>query len=98
MQEKQSKIALVWFKNNLRVHDNSVLYEATIKHKNCVALYCFDPRDFELTSFGFKKTEQFRAKFIIELVKNLKESLKALNITLLTYNKEPEDVTNRKLS
>lgn len=92
MQEKQNKIALVWFKNNLRVHDNSALYEACIKHKNCIAVYCFDPRDFEITNFGFKKTEKFRAQLLIQSVANLKSNLTDLNINLLTYFKKPEDI------
>jgi len=92
MQEKQNKIALVWFKNNLRVHDNIVLYEARINHKNCIAVYCFDPRDFELTNYGFKKTEKFRAQFLIQSVSNLKSNLALLNINLLTFYEKPEDV------
>ena len=92
MQEKQNTIALVWFKNNLRVHDNMILYEARIKHKTCIAVYCFDPRDFELTNYGFKKTEKFRAQFLIQSVANLKSNLADLNINLLTYFKQPEDI------
>ncbi|MFD0990939.1 DASH family cryptochrome [Mariniflexile jejuense] len=92
MQEKQNKIALVWFKNNLRVHDNSTLYEACIKYKTCIAVYCFDPRDFEITNYGFKKTEKFRAQFLIQSVANLKSNLADLNINLLTYYNKPEDI------
>ncbi|CAH8283367.1 deoxyribodipyrimidine photo-lyase [Mariniflexile fucanivorans] len=92
MQEKQNKTALVWFKNNLRVRDNSALYEASSKHENCIAIYCFDPRDFELTEYGFKKTEKYRAQFLIQSVLNLKSNLANLNINLLTYFKKPEDI------
>ena len=65
MQKKQNSTGLVWFRNNLRVQDNYVLNEAIKNHKRTIAVYCFDPRDFETDKFGFKKTDKFRAKFLI---------------------------------
>lgn len=90
MQEKQNNFALVWFQNNLRVQDNALLYEAVKKHKNIIAVYCFDPRHYENSSFGFLKTGKFRTKFLIETVTNLKNNLKTLNIELLVFNEKPE--------
>ena len=63
MQKKQNNTALVWFRNDLRVQDNNVLNEAIRENKNIMACYCFDPRHFEYTEFGFKKTEKFDCKF-----------------------------------
>lgn len=90
MQEKQNNIALVWFRNDLRVQDNTVLNEAIRNHKSVLACYCFDPRHFKTSKFGFKKTEAFRAQFIIETIKNLKANLKALNIELFVWLDTPE--------
>jgi len=56
-----------------------------------VGIYCFDPRHFEVGDFGFKKTEKYRAQFLIETVKNLKKNLADLNITLFVYNDHPEN-------
>jgi len=92
MQETQNKIALVWFRNDLRIHDNVVLQSAINESKNVIALYCFDPRHYEITDFGFKKTDKFRAKFLIETVSDLKEQLAKLNISLLIYIDKPEIV------
>ena len=92
MQEKQNKTGLVWFRNDLRVEDNVILKEA-IKHNNSVvALYCFDPRHFETIPYGFKKTEKFRAQFLIETIEDLKRNLSKININLLTYFNTPESV------
>ena len=90
MQKKQK--GLVWFRNDLRVHDNESLTNAISENNTVLAVYCFDPRHFEKTGFRFKKTEKFRAKFLIESVKELKQNLEKLNIPLLVYHQKPEDV------
>ena len=90
MQKKQK--GLVWFRNDLRVQDNESLRNAIEHNEHVIALYCFDPRQFEKTSYGFKKTEKFRAKFQIESVVALRKNLEKLNISLLVYHQKPEDV------
>lgn len=81
----------MWFRNDLRVADNPALLSAC-KGEQVIAVYCFDPRHYQIDSFGFKKTEKFRAKFLIETITALKASLRELNISLLVYHKKPEDV------
>lgn len=90
MQNKQNSTALVWFRNNLRVQDNQSLSEAISLHKHVIAVYCFDPEQFEISDFGFKKTEKFRAKFLIETVQNLKDNLRPLNVELFVYTTAPK--------
>ena len=90
MQKKQK--GLVWFRNDLRVHDNESLTNAISENNTVLAVYCFDPRHFEKTGFRFKKTEKFRAKFLIESVKELKQNLEKLNIPLLVHHQKLEDV------
>jgi deoxyribodipyrimidine photo-lyase len=90
MQEKQNTTTLVWFNNNLRVNDNEVLNNALKHHNHVIAVYCFNPKLFEIDRFGFKKTEQFRAKFLVETVQNLRENLKELHIELFVYQDKPE--------
>ena len=98
MQEKQNKTVLIWFRNDLRVHDNVVLNEAMKNDNNVIAVYCFDPRQFEMTEYGFKKAEKFRAKFLIETITDLKHNLAKLNINLLTFQKKPESVIPRLIN
>lgn len=81
---------LVWFRNDLRLSDNLSLFKATQNSKKCIAVYCFDPRQFANTTYGFKKTEKFRTQFLIETVSELKENLKSKNITLFVYQEKPE--------
>ena len=91
MSEKQKQsTALVWFTKDLRVRDNHSLLKALKENQKTIAVYCFDPRNFSTTKYGFKKTEKFRAKFLIETVKNLRKNLQNYNITLLVFHKRPE--------
>lgn len=91
MQEKQNTTGLIWFRNNLRTTDNVSLQKAINHHKKVIAVYFFDPKYFSVDFFGFKKTEKFRAQFLIETISNLKQNLAKLNITLLTYFDAPEN-------
>lgn len=89
---------LVWFRNNLRVEDNSSLFEACKNSGKTIAVYCFDPRQFSETKYGFKKTEKFRAKFLLETISVLKKNLLEKNISLLIYFDKPENVFQEVIS
>ncbi|MCR8667985.1 DASH family cryptochrome [Aestuariibaculum sp. M13] len=91
MQTLENKTSLIWFRNNLRIHDNSSITKAITKGKKVIAVYCFDPRQFKMNRFGFKKTEKFRARFLIESVSDLKNNLKKHNIPLFVYLDKPEN-------
>ena len=82
----QKQKAIIWFKNNLRVLDNKLLYQASISNTNLIAYYNFDTDFFENDDWGFKKTEKFRAQFLIETIEDLKISLAKLNISLIIDN------------
>ncbi|MEM9077926.1 MAG: DASH family cryptochrome [Bacteroidota bacterium] len=82
---------LVWFGNDLRVADNTSLLHAS-KGEKVLGVYFFDPRCFDIVDFGFKKTEKFRAQFLIETVRELKQNLEEINISLLVFHAKPEEV------
>ncbi|MBV7267712.1 DASH family cryptochrome [Winogradskyella luteola] len=90
--QKTEKTNLIWFRNDLRTIDNAVLNEACKNGNKVIGVYCFDPRQFKVDTFGFKKTEKFRAKFLIETIQDLKEQLNRLNIDLLIFQDLPEVV------
>ncbi|MBZ9779198.1 DASH family cryptochrome [Psychroflexus sp. CAK8W] len=91
MQKKQD-INIVWFRNDLRTRDQKSLHEACQHDEPVLGLYCFDPRHYETTKYGFKKTEKYRAKFLIESVTQLSTNLKNLNISLQVEHDEPVNV------
>lgn len=42
----ESKVTLIWFRNDLRFHDNEILFETVSKSPIIIPVYCFDPRYF----------------------------------------------------
>lgn len=89
---KANKTAIVWFRNDLRIHDNEALHDALEAAKNVIPVYIFDPRVFlGETKFGFPKVGKFRAKFIIESVLDLKKNLQQLGTDLYIRIGNPED-------
>lgn len=86
------KTILVWFRNDLRIHDNEILLEATEKASQIIPVYCFDPRYFTETIYQTQKTGNFRAQFFLESVADLKSSLQKLGGDLLITQGKPEEV------
>lgn len=81
MQDKEIT-SIVWFTENLRTHDNFVLHAAMNSSNKVIAVYQIDIDGFKKTKYGFKKTDKFRANFLIESLKCLKEQLETLNVPL----------------
>lgn len=89
---------LVWFRNDLRVDDNVSLKKSCDNDGKTIAVYCLDPRMFENTKYGFKKTEKFRAKFLLETLSELRKNLLQNNISLFIYIDKPENVIPKMVS
>ncbi|GGI57708.1 DASH family cryptochrome [Winogradskyella haliclonae] len=92
MQKTKSNTSIVWFRNDLRVYDNAVLYEACKTGNKLIGVYCFDPKQYTIDKYGFKRTEKYRTRFLLETIIDLKQNLDKLNIDLLVYNAAPEDI------
>jgi deoxyribodipyrimidine photo-lyase len=84
------KTILVWFRKDLRIHDNEILTEAVRRGDSIIPVYCFDPRQFELTSFNTSKTGSIRAKFLLESVADLRNSFQAAGGDLIIRIGQPE--------
>ena len=82
--------SLIWFRNDLRVHDHSGLFHAIQNSSKVIGVFCFSKEKYELNDLGFPRTDSFRAKFLIESVNCLKDELKKINITLLVAIEKPE--------
>ncbi|CAM6031365.1 unnamed protein product, partial [Sphagnum compactum] len=89
------RIAIAWFRNDLRIFDNVLLTEANSLCKSgrdILCVYCFDPRHFGATSYSARKCEKFRAQFLLESVQNLRNNLQSIQSDLLVACGKPEDV------
>ncbi len=89
----QKRRAIVWFRQDLRLHDNEALTDALSSADEVAMVYVFDERVFGgNTRFGFAKTGKFRAQFIIEAVKDLRQSLRQIGSDLIVRVGKPEVV------
>ncbi|GAB5363214.1 hypothetical protein AAMO2058_000864400 [Amorphochlora amoebiformis] len=89
----QVKHAVLWFRNDLRVHDNAIFHHPAVRGAEKVTpVFVFDPRQFEKTPFGSRKTGIFRARFLKESVEDLKRNLKAAGSDLAIFHSKPEDI------
>ncbi|PRP73583.1 cryptochrome DASH-like [Planoprotostelium fungivorum] len=93
MADNNQSFSLVWFRGDLRLHDNEPLTMAIKQSQGRILpFYCFDVRQFGPTySFGFPKTGPFRAEFLIESVQCLRDGLRKLGSDLIVRVGKPEE-------
>ncbi len=82
---------LFWFRDDLRLDDNEALLRASDLGR-VLPVYIIDPAFFEKTKLGFRKTGAFRAKFLLESLKDLKAGLQAKGSDLIVRIGKPEEV------
>ena len=87
---------------DLRLHDNPALVHAASKTQGSgiLPIFCFDPRIFgdqARSEFGSLKCSPRRAKFVMECVADLRQSLQSKGSGLLVAKGKPEDVCSRIL-
>lgn len=86
------KKVILWFRSDLRLHDNEALVDALASSDDLYPVYVFDTRIFGgKSAFGFDKTDFFRAQFVIEAVANLKQSLQNVGSDLIIRIGQPEE-------
>ncbi|XP_075507245.1 LOW QUALITY PROTEIN: blue-light photoreceptor PHR2-like, partial [Primulina tabacum] len=86
------RASVVWFRNDLRVHDNECLAAANNNSMSVLPVYCFDPRDYGKSTSGFNKTGPYRATFLIESVSDLRKNLQSRGSDLVVRIGRPETV------
>lgn len=88
----KSKRILVWFRNDLRLHDNEMLVEAIAKSDSILPVYFFDPHYFQPTNFDTAKTGANRAQFLLESVAALRLAFQKLGGDVLLLQGSPEEL------
>lgn len=85
--------AIVWFRQDLRLHDNEALVNALRMAEEVIPVFVFDERVFTgQTRFGFPKTGKYRAQFVLESVADLRQNLQSIGSNLLVRSGKPECV------
>ncbi|WP_316801484.1 DASH family cryptochrome [Pedobacter frigidisoli] len=75
---KAKKRGLIWFKNDLRLHDNEALVTAQQECSEVLCCYCLEKSIFENHELGFRKADLNRFRFLEQSVTNLKANLKSI--------------------
>ncbi len=90
-----AKRILLWYRNDLRLHDHVPLTQALAEGAKIIPVYCFDDRQFGQTKFGFPKTGAFRAQFLMESIADLQKSWQARDSNLVIQRGLPEVIIPR---
>jgi deoxyribodipyrimidine photo-lyase len=92
---KPYSCALVWLRNDLRLHDNEALTKALRQATSVAPVFCFDPRQFGSTPFGFPKTGVHRERFLLESLADMRARLQERGGNLIARSGAPEEVLPR---
>ena len=74
--------AIYWFRNDLRLHDNQALVEAS-KADSLTCIYVIDEAWFNQTRFGNTRMSFHKLKFLLEGLENLNKNLQTLGNKLI---------------
>ncbi len=77
------KKSIVWFKTDLRLHDNETLVQAIAQSDEIIPVYCFENEQYKTNEFGFTKIGSFRTQFLLESLQDLDTQLRKLGSGLL---------------
>ena len=74
---------ILWFKNDLRLHDNESLNKAISSGKPILPIYCFDTFNYRKLDLGFHKSDRVRLDFTKQCVADLRKNLQNITGNLL---------------
>jgi deoxyribodipyrimidine photo-lyase len=82
-------MAIYWFRNNLRIHDNPSLVDAVRKSEQLLLVYVINQNLLQTHPLGFKTCGIHRWNFLTESVNQLKNNLDQIGIELLIIQGNP---------
>ena len=74
---------IVWFKTDLRLHDNETLIKAIEENDSIIPVYCINPQELNELNGKIEKTGGFRLKFLLESIAELDANLRKKGSGLL---------------
>ncbi|MFT5734012.1 MAG: deoxyribodipyrimidine photo-lyase, partial [Planctomycetota bacterium] len=97
MEKLTAGTVAVWFRQDLRVSDHPALVAAADEARQrgvaLVGVYCFEDREFSSSPLlGLPRTGPVRARFLLESVTELRESLRRLGSELIVRRGNPAEV------
>jgi deoxyribodipyrimidine photo-lyase len=77
----QDKVALIWFRNNLRTKDNAI-FKDLANYDKVICLYVLDDLLFQETDFGFQRTLAPRLRYLYQTIAEFKSNLANYGLNL----------------
>jgi deoxyribodipyrimidine photo-lyase len=84
-----TKKGIVWFKTDLRLHDNETLIRAIEENDAIIPVCCFNPQDLNKLNDKGQNIGDFRLKFLFESIAELDENLRKLGSGLIFLTGNP---------
>ena len=91
MEQVTTPSALLWFRRQLRLHDQP-LFEVIDPDQSVCGIFILDPREHLAEVDGTSRTGSNRMRFLLESVAELRTALAALGVELLIRVGHPESV------
>ena len=85
---QKPSINVMWFRRDLRLHDNTALFAALGSNYPILPLFIFDPEILD----QLENKKDRRVDFIHQVVTSMDDQLSELETGLLMYYKNPQDV------
>ena len=79
MEKTHTINGLVWFKKDLRLHDNEALCQAIANCDSLIFVYTIEASLFTTEHYGFRKADILRFKFLEQSVLDLENNLNKIN-------------------
>jgi len=87
-----SRTIVLWYRNDLRVHDHAPLVEAAKSGSRLLPVYVLDPRSWTTEVWGIPRMSARRVQFLLESLFDLKQNLERLGCTLVVRLGKAEQV------
>jgi len=84
--------ALLWFRNDLRLHDHPALHAALDARGEILPVYVLDNRLLQRDRWGFRRLGPFRLRFLLESLADLQSQLRKRGGELLVAVGRPEEI------
>lgn len=86
------KTGLVWFNNDLRVHDNPALLEASLNCQRLICLFCVDKHWDKSTGLNAKPLGEIRRQFLNQSLLDLSAQLAKRGQSLIILSGNPVEI------
>lgn len=86
------ELAILWFRNDLRVHDHEPMHRALQNARKILPIYIIDPGYWEKDDWGQPRTGAHRTKFLLESLQELRKELRNLGGELMVVQGKAEEV------